>query len=114
MNQRLSKRIDKFLNEKRKSTQGGWADVKPNDLSELEGIVQDLIKSKFQPDSDGSYPVETIFVNRQTHERMHYQPVPYSHKDPTGAADTALFNLKISTQSSNHIQRIIDQAKKAS
>jgi hypothetical protein len=68
--------IDRFLEDHRESD-GGYAKITPKDIQELREIVQWLIELKCSEDPDGDLPIDFVIVNRRTHERMHYAPVPY-------------------------------------
>jgi hypothetical protein len=73
----LDNMIDEFLEDRRQSHRGGWAKITPEDVSLLRDIVAKLITLKCEKDADGGHPIEVHLVNRRTHERMHYSPVPY-------------------------------------
>lgn len=79
----LDNLIDRFLEDHRESHRGGWAKITPEDVTLLWEIVHELVELKCDADADGDYPVEVHLVNRRTHERMHYSPIPYreQHKD---------------------------------
>lgn len=83
MNKRLENAIDKFLEEKRKSDHGEYAEVTPKDMDNLFYVIELLISSKWEIDSDGDFPVEIHITNRHTHQRNHYLNIPYLHKCKT-------------------------------
>lgn len=80
--EKLHKLIDKFLQEKKKST-GGYAPVSQEEIDMLFIIISDIIALKYQEDPDGDVPVEFALVDRNQYERLHYLPVPYFHKADT-------------------------------
>jgi hypothetical protein len=59
------------------NSKGGYAKVSDADLEELEELVQTLIETRWGRDPDGDLPIEFTLVNRTTHERLQYFPVPY-------------------------------------
>lgn len=79
MNKTLAKKIDAFLEVRRKSS-GGWPDVSEEDMEQLGEIIRSLIKAKFETDPDGDLPVEFGLTNRQTEMRNPFVEVPYEHK----------------------------------
>lgn len=77
----LGKLLDKFLAERRESTDGdGWAQITDEDLGALHDVLECLVEMKCEGDADGDRPIEWDLTNRRTHHRMHYRPVPYSHR----------------------------------
>lgn len=78
MSNRIHNLVDEFLRVRRNSD-GGWAQVTSTDLLFLNGIITQLLVEKFQEDSDGDLPVEFNIINRNTHQKVHYLPVPYTH-----------------------------------
>ena len=110
MNKKLATKIDKFLKDKRKSERM-LAQVTKADVDLLEDIIHDLITSKCEADSDGAFPIEVTLVNRLVHQRLHYVPVPYQHKDPQGCASAQLHNLKISSKDLFGVEKIVDPRK---
>lgn len=110
MNQKLANKIDKFLKDKRKSERK-LAQITKEDVDLLEDIIHDLISSKCETDSDGSLPIEVTLVNRLVHQRLHYVPVPYEHKDPQGCASAQLHNLEISSKDLFAVKKIVDPRK---
>ena len=64
MNKKLQTKIDQFLSETWYSD-GGWAQVTDQDISDLREIIQLLIENKCQPDTDGDYPIEYALINRR-------------------------------------------------
>lgn len=82
----LDNMIDRFLEDRRESHRGGWAKITPEDVTLLREIVHELIELKCELSADGDLPIEVKLVNRRTHERMHYSPVPYrEQRDDRGA-----------------------------
>ena len=88
MTQELTDQIDKFLNEKRQSN-GGWAEVKDGDLSQLSGIIDELITAKFEEDPDGDLPVNYRLCDRNKVRFISRCTVPYD----TEGAVRALSNI---------------------
>ena len=82
MKKKTRELLDKFLADRRKSD-GGYALVEKSDIDLFYRLIYALIEEKWQNDCDGDYPVEVKIINRRTHERMHYLPVPYLHKCKT-------------------------------
>jgi hypothetical protein len=86
---RLKKMIAQFLSEKRKIGSNGWADVTAQDITSLENIVCQLIRDKCEADTDGDRPIEVTIVNRITHDRLDYEPIPRGDSG-IGAEEEAL------------------------
>lgn len=83
MNKRLQSAIENFLEEKRKSDHGEYAEVTRQDMENFQYVVQLLIDAKWDEDADGDYPVDVRVTNRHTHDRSRYLNVPYLHKCKT-------------------------------
>lgn len=110
MKAKTQKLIDKFLAERRTSD-GGYAPVTEDDLNLLYQVVDSLLLEKLQEDPDGDLPVEIRIVNRHTHERMHYRPVPYLHKCKTQKdylehINTVMGNLSSAAEQARHMAEI--------
>lgn len=75
---KLTKKIEKFLAEKRLSDRGNRAIATKEDMELLHEIINDLLDAKFEEDCDGGRTVEFLLVNRNTHQRLHYSPIPYT------------------------------------
>ena len=121
MNLALKKKIDDFLKPRRRSDGGGWAKITTDDVTQLEDIVQALIKAKCHPDDDGDRPIEFMIINRRTHHSMPYCALPYDawirghHDDeddlpqqPTDdeIMDLAMLNLELATNDVNRMYRL--------
>lgn len=72
--------IEKFLQKRRESDGGGWSPVTGEDWEDLHNIIDLLIEAKWDPDCDNDLPIEFFLINRNTHHRMSYAPVPYSSR----------------------------------
>jgi hypothetical protein len=77
----LRDKIEGFLSARRRS-RGGWAEVTSKDVEDLGEIVYDLIALKCDSDPDGDLPIEVEIINRRTHMRSHFEPVPYEYDKP--------------------------------
>lgn len=76
----LDAEIDEFLKARRQSSQGGgYAAIELEDMVQLEGIVNKLIRLKSETDADGAATIEFGLIDRQYFQRSHYAPVPYPH-----------------------------------
>lgn len=91
MKQALTTAIDNFLAERRESD-GGWAEVRPEDLNQLSDIIQMLVEEKFEPDPDDDHPVGWKLVDRTKTRMPYFQPVPYNHGVET--VEEFIANLK--------------------
>lgn len=101
----LLARVEEFGRERVPST-GGWAPVKPEEVSELAGILNDVIAAKYDPDPDGDLPINFQLVDRTRFERAHFFLIPYTHgaKTPAeydAAIDEAMGNLKMAADKLN-------------
>lgn len=76
----LQKAIDLFLANRRESDSGGYAPVLNRDIELLHHIIEKLVELKFQPDCDNDYPIEWDVIDRNTHHRSHFFPIPYYHQ----------------------------------
>lgn len=76
---KVEKALNKFLAERRISD-GGYAPVTDEDMKQLDDLMYELVQAKCGADPDGDRPIECTLVNRKTHERLHYFPIPYGHK----------------------------------
>ena len=85
MNKRLEDAINRFLEEKRKSDHGEYAEVTLEDIQNFQRVIDLLMAAKWDEDADGDYPIEVHLVNRHTHQHSHYINVPYLHKCKTQA-----------------------------
>jgi len=67
-----------FLAEHREGDGGGgWAEITPDDVDKLRGILNLLIELKCDKDADGDYPIEARLINRRVNERLSYWALPY-------------------------------------
>jgi hypothetical protein len=69
--------IDKFLETRIKSENGGWPEVSHAEINQLYSIIDKLINTKWQKDCDGDPPVRIKLIDRTRYEAFHYQPIPY-------------------------------------
>ena len=63
MNKRLKNKIDLFLKDRRKSLNGGWAEITKDDVALLDDIITTLIKAKCEDDADGDYATDPYFLH---------------------------------------------------
>jgi len=98
----LTTRMNEFL-KVRVLSHGGYAPVSEADLKALAQLIRDLIGLKWGADPDGDVPVEVDLVDRTRFERLHFWPMPYTHKGDDAnempaferALDVALYNLSV-------------------
>lgn len=72
----LMKQIQEFLAERRLED-GGWAEVKQEDIEQLSEIIWELINLKFEKDVDGDLPVNFRLANRNIERFLYPVKVPY-------------------------------------
>ena len=72
----IHERLDAFLAERRKSD-GGWAEVRDGDMTELSELIYAIIKAKFEEDADCDLPVEYNLTDRTKYHSNHFFNVPY-------------------------------------
>lgn len=106
----LLQKIGSFLADRRKS-RGGWAEITDRDVEILQEIIQELIEAKCEPDPDGGLPIDFILVNRFTHERIRYEPIPNikqpeSLRDLEPAFEVAMHNLSMAHNDADLLQRM--------
>jgi len=70
--------VSDFLEKPRSVSDGGWAPVSEEDFKELGDVIHDLIRARWGEDPDGDLPVEFDLINRTTHQRQWFLPVPYA------------------------------------
>jgi hypothetical protein len=90
--ERVLANIELYLSERRESVRGGWAQITKGDMELLDKIIRGLVAAKCCKDADGDVPVEWTLVNRRTHERLGFIPVPYDFCDATPTSDEKLAN----------------------
>lgn len=75
----MTKRKPELAPAERKSRERDYQ--LPQDLLDrFYAKVTRLAEQTFGRDCDGDLPVDIEIVDRTRYERLHYQPVPYSHK----------------------------------
>ena len=122
MNAALKKKIDEFLKHRRRSD-GGWAKITTDDVTQLENIVRLLVMAKCSPDADGDRPIEFMIVNRRTHNSVSYSALPYhtwqrSDDDlppPVTEAeimDLAMLNLELASNDVHRLYRGIREERR--
>lgn len=72
---KILNKIKSFLKEKTTHDKASSSDVEKA-MNQLGDIVYDLISTKYKP-SDFSVPIEFMLINRKTHQKLHYRPLPY-------------------------------------
>lgn len=76
----LNAAIDAFLKDPRKSSRGGgWAEIQPGDVDQLDAIIEKLIRLKSEEDADGDLTIEWQILDRQRFQKSQFDPVPYKH-----------------------------------
>jgi hypothetical protein len=74
MSNRFAQRLEKFLSQPKRS------EVTAENFEEARWLIQALLDSSFKmPPGHETFPLEFTLVNRQSFQRLNYQPVPYSH-----------------------------------
>lgn len=71
--------LNKFLAIQSES-HGGWAPVGEDDVSNLDTIIYEIIKTKYEEDPDGDLPINFIITDRTKYEPFNYLNVEYAHK----------------------------------
>ena len=87
--------IKQFLAEHRASD-GGYAEVKAEDMRRLHELIALLLDEKFERDSDGDFPVDVTIIDRTRYRGSHYQAL-LREDDSTHNARRALTNLELAT-----------------
>lgn len=75
----ITKKLEAFLANKRRSRGGGWADVTEADMVQLQDLIQNIIDAKCGLDADGDQTIEFQLINRNTHRGVQFYPVPYEN-----------------------------------
>ena len=73
----------------------GWDEVTDQEIIEFMWAVDQLEEKMLPIDADGDSPVNIHVIDRRKYEPMHWQEVPYSHKDIEGCFEAVLFNLRL-------------------
>ena len=102
MNSELSSLIRCYLNERRES-HGGYAEIEPQDITNLGYIVQKIVELKCEKDPDGDLPIEFVIVDRTKERKFHPVTVPYETEgdDPLkrgGKIDSLISGISSSIQ----------------
>ena len=79
-NATIHKLIDAFLTKKVKCKGTGWAPVTEEEMLQLVDILDRLVASKYQKDTDGDLPIEFVLIDRNTCGRMDFRTMPYPPK----------------------------------
>lgn len=69
-------KLDEFLTERRTSD-GGWAEVRDEDIDQLNELIYAIIDAKFEKDEDSDLPIEFRLTDRTKYHRNHFFNVPY-------------------------------------
>lgn len=114
----LQQSIFDFLRERRESKGGGWAQVTTADVEQLQNIIGNLLVLKCELDADGDLPIEVTIVNRRTHQRLQFSPVPYGRLLGDGGDDekrmhVALRNLREASEEARMAIDIFQSAKRS-
>lgn len=93
------KRFASWLRGPKIDSDGGYAKVSDADFGELADLIHVLVKARWGEDEDGDLPVEVTLVNRTTHKRLLFVPVPYGwsgHDDgiPSDSPEAFLLDAK--------------------
>lgn len=117
----LHEAVDAFLENRRESKRGGWADVQPGDILDLDFIIDELIELKFERDCDGDQTVlipPTIDRN-DTYDLPRYRTIPYEKSDrhPKGVtSEEALFislhNLDLAMEEVSRYRRVVERERR--
>lgn len=100
---KLLERVETFAATQTPSSPGGgWAPVADGEISELAGILHDLIACRYQTDADGDTPINFHLIDRTKYEPSHFFPIPYTHRAKTSAEyeralDLAMGNVNVAT-----------------
>lgn len=91
---KLFNKIEKFLENKKKSAGGGsWPEVTKDEVGQLKEIFQNIIDKKYDRDYSGSSVINFEIVNRKTHEQLWIQPIPHhASASPTSILHIAEYN----------------------
>ena len=75
----LFSKLEDFL-KTRKTSDGGYADVADDEMSQLVDIVRDVLELKYERDPDGDMPVEFQLVDRTRYQAPLFMPVRRTDK----------------------------------
>ena len=88
---------------------GAWPEkISDGKIDALWDDITEVLDKHFDRDSDGDYPVNIHLVDRTEYGPLHYQPVPYDHKDTPieQCLELALLNLHIAMEEFNRLTRV--------
>lgn len=98
--------LSKFLEERVESDCGDWPNITNEHMEQLQSLIQSIIDTKFERDADGKAGVEFKLVNRKTHEKLSYVPVPYSFKNPNDSTEAVLVQYLPGTNQWTHFDAV--------
>jgi hypothetical protein len=106
---KLTKKIEAFLKDRRCS-KDGLAPVEKIDMLQLDGIVRDLIKAKFETGHLGNLPVMVTLTDHTREESMGFASIPRLAKVPAEARIEVLghlvFNVKVAVDALSLFQKL--------
>lgn len=94
---------------------GGWAKVSDEEFEKLYELFYGIVEAKYSKDADGDIPIQVKLVNRNTHEKLHYFPVPYGRGDKLSEAAMSraiMTNISIATESMRRAEYFVDKVMK--
>lgn len=103
--------VDEFLAERRK-TDGGWAEITPEDVRMLDRLVRLLVDAKCEKDTEGDWPIEWIIVNRRIERMPYFRPVPCSDSALEDKVSKILSNLYTAHAEIRYIEYEVKEAVK--
>ena len=92
---------------------GGWPQVKPDDVVMLRQVILAVVMAKWGRDPDGDLPIETKVVDRTRYRSLTQAPLLYEHRAETmtrlfGILDLASLNVASSIDAYRSIMQEVD------
>lgn len=76
-----------------------WDEVTDDQIAAFHIAIERLKSCMLPKDCDGHFPVQVLVVDRRRYGPMHWQPVPYDHREPDKHFAMVLHNLALATAS---------------
>lgn len=111
---KLLHKLEDYLHE-HKPSNGGYAEITPDEIQQLRDIVNLLIGEKYEEDPDGDLPVAVEFVDRTRYTREGFMPLPHLHQlegdveKIASALRIAQFNVSIGQKQVGNVLQAFDR-----
>lgn len=90
----------------RESKRGDFAEVKENDIEEIDAIILALVKYRYAPDADGDRPIRWSlcdWTREDPHSFVNLPKIDDDYSNIDQVLDKALHNLSIANEAVQHV-----------